>query len=77
MYKIDKAPPKDVLSVIPENEDVIWHGRPNLRRFSLSALGLRYLMLYLLVISITTFLSNFGNVTLFLFLQMKMQKLLQ
>lgn len=70
MYKIDKAPPKDVLSVIPENEDVIWHGRPNLRRFSLSALGLRYLMLYLLVISITTFLSNFGNVTLFLFLQM-------
>ena len=70
MYKIDKAPPKDVLSVIPENEDVIWHGRPNLRRFSLSALGLRYLMLYLLVISITTFLSNFGNVTLLLFLQM-------
>ncbi len=70
MYKIDKAPPKDVLSVIPENEDVIWHGRPNLRRFSLSALGLRYLMLYLLVISTTTLLSNFGNVTLLLFLQM-------
>ena len=70
MYKIDKTPPKDVLSVIPENEEVIWHGRPNLRRFSLSALGLRYLMLYLLIISITTFSSNFGNLTLLLFLQM-------
>ena len=70
MYKINKSPPKDVLSVIPEDEEVLWHGRPDFRRFSLSALGLRYLMLYLLIVSLTTFFSNFGNLSLFLFLQM-------
>mgnify|MGYP001213734411 CR=1 FL=1 len=70
MYKIDKPPPKDVLSIIPEDENVIWHGRPDLRRFSISALGLRYLILYLLVVSLTTFFSNYGNLSLSIFLQM-------
>ena len=69
MYKIDKSPPKDILGAIPENEDIIWYGRPELRRFCLSALGLRYLLLYLLIVALFNLSSNFGNFSFFIYLE--------
>ena len=69
MYKTKKSPPKDVLSVIPEGDEIIWHGRPDVRRFSLSALGLKYILLYLLVVTVFNLQKSFGTITPFTFLQ--------
>ncbi len=69
MYKIDKSPPKDILSVIPKDEEILWNGRPDLRRFCLSALGLRYIAVYLIVITGVIFFNNFGNFSLAVFLE--------
>ena len=69
MYKTQKSPPKDVLSVIPEGDEIIWHGRPDIRRFSLSALGLKYVLLYLLVVAVFNLQKSFGTITPVTFLQ--------
>ena len=69
MYKTQKSPPKDVLSVIPEGDAIIWHGRPDVRRFSLSALGLKYVLLYLLVVAVFNLQKSFGTITPVTFLQ--------
>ena len=45
MYKINNTPPKDILSVIPKDEKIIWYGKPDIRRFCLTALGLKYICL--------------------------------
>ena len=50
MYKINKTPPKDILSIIPKDEKIIWYGKPDLRRFCLTALGLKYIIFYLIII---------------------------
>ena len=69
MYKTQKSPPKDVLSVIPEGDEIIWHGRPDVRRFSLSALGIKYVLLYLLVVAVFNLQKSFGTITPITFLQ--------
>ena len=69
MYKTKKSPPKDVLSVIPEGDEIIWHGRPDVRRFSLSALGLKYVLLYLLIVAVFNLQKSFGTITPITFLQ--------
>ena len=69
MYKTQKSPPKDVLSVIPEGDEIIWHGRPDVRRFSLSALGLKYVLLYLLIVAVFNLQKSFGTITPITFLQ--------
>ena len=49
MYKINNTPPKDILSVIPKDEKIIWYGKPDIRRFCLTALGLKYIFIYLII----------------------------
>ena len=50
MHKINNTPPKDILSVIPKDEKIIWYGKPDIRRFCLTALGLKYIFIYLIII---------------------------
>jgi len=61
MYKINKTPPKDILSIIPEDEKIIWYGRPDLRRFCLTALGLKYIFFYLIIIFFSILYARFGD----------------
>ena len=49
MYQINNTPPKDILSVIPKDEEIIWHGRPDLRRFCLTAIGIKYILVLSLI----------------------------
>ena len=61
MYKINKTPPKDILSIIPKDEKIIWYGRPDLRRFCLSALGLKYIIFYLIIIFFSIIYARSGD----------------
>ena len=58
MYRINKPPPKDILSAIPTGEKIVWYGRPDIRRFCLSAMGLKYVLVYLLFAIIFDIYSN-------------------
>ena len=61
MYKINKTPPKDILSIIPKDEKIIWYGRPDLRRFCLTALGLKYIIIYLIIIFFSIIYARYGD----------------
>ena len=61
MYKINNTPPKDILSVIPKDEKIIWYGKPDIRRFCLTALGLKYIFIYLIIIFCSIIYSRSGD----------------
>ena len=61
MYKINNTPPKDILSVIPKDEEIIWHGRPDLRRFCLTAIGIKYILVYLIIITCSIIYTRYGD----------------
>ena len=69
MYKINNTPPKDILSVIPKDEEIIWHGRPDLRRFCLTAIGIKYILVYLIIITCSIIYTRYGDFNLFTILQ--------
>jgi hypothetical protein len=48
-YKTEAPPPSDVLSSIPEGENIIWSGKPDFKSITLRAFGLKYLLFYLLI----------------------------
>ena len=60
MYKINNTPPKDILSVIPKDEEIIWHGRPDLRRFCLTAIGIKHILIYLIIITCSIIYTRYG-----------------
>lgn len=76
MYKINNTPPKDILSVIPKDEVIIWHGRPDLRRFCLTAIGIKYILVYLIIITCSIIYTRYGDFNLITFLQVLVPYLL-
>ena len=76
MYKINNTPPKDILSVIPKDEEIIWHGRPDLRRFCLTAIGIKYILVYLIVITCSIIYTRYGDFNLITILQVLVPYLL-
>ena len=71
-YKTKFEAPKNILDAIPNGESILWKGRPSLWGFSWNLFGLKWITLYLGILSIVSvarfFASDFYTAFFFDFL---------
>ena len=60
-YKTKFETPKNILDVIPDGESILWKGRPSLWGFSWNLFGLKWITLYLSMLSIVSVARFFAS----------------
>ena len=60
-YKTKFEAPKNILDAIPDGESILWKGRPSLWGFSWTLFGLKWLALYLSILSIVSIARFFAS----------------
>ena len=60
-YKSKFEAPKNILDVIPNGESILWKGRPSLWGFSWNLFGLKWITLYLSMLSIVSVARFFAS----------------
>ena len=60
-YKTKFEAPKNILDAIPNGESILWKGRPSLWGFSWNLFGLKWITLYLSILSIVSVARFFAS----------------
>lgn len=60
-YKSKFEAPKNILDAIPNGESILWKGRPSLWGFSWNLFGLKWITLYLSILSIVSVARFFAS----------------
>ena len=60
-YKTKFETPKNILDAIPNGESILWKGRPSLWGFSWNLFGLKWITLYLSILSIVSVARFFAS----------------
>ena len=60
-YKTKFEAPKNILDAIPNGESILWKGRPSLWGFSYNLFGLKWITLYLSILSIVSVARFFAS----------------